>query len=226
MSSRVCVIGAGPCGIAAAKAVLDAGFHDVAIYDRGEEVGGNWVFDADSGHSSVFETTHIISSKKYSQYDDYPMPEDYPDYPSHQQLAAYFQGYARHFGLYRYIRFGTMVERCDLLEDGRWRVRTDRGEESFDWLLVANGHPTRRSLEKRSERVAQAGTGGHRQPARTGRADEALLNLALVEGDGVGDADHGAFAVNSRRPSISSPAPCLLPPPADRTGRRRSGARR
>src|SRR5215475_12411416 len=107
MPSRVCVIGAGPCGIAAAKAVLDAGFRDVTIYERGAEVGGNWVFDADSGHSSVFETTHIISSKKYSQYDDYPMPEGYPDYPSHQQLAAYFQGYAQHFGLYPHIRFGT-----------------------------------------------------------------------------------------------------------------------
>jgi len=142
MSSRdrVCVIGAGPSGIAAAKAVLDAGFHDLTIYDRGGEVGGNWVFDADSGHSSVFETTHIISSKKYSQYDDYPMPEEYHDYPSHQQLAAYFQGYARHFGLHPYIRFRTLVERCDLLEDGRWRVRTDRGAETFDWLLVANGH--------------------------------------------------------------------------------------
>jgi len=34
------VIGAGPSGIAAAKAVLDAGSYELVIYDRGKEVGG------------------------------------------------------------------------------------------------------------------------------------------------------------------------------------------
>ena len=56
---RICIIGAGPSGITAAKNLLDAGFRDTVIYDRGRAVGGNWVFDAESGHSSVFETTKI-----------------------------------------------------------------------------------------------------------------------------------------------------------------------
>jgi cation diffusion facilitator CzcD-associated flavoprotein CzcO len=95
---KVCVIGAGPSGITAAKNLLDEGM-DVTVYDYGKEVGGNWVFSETSSHSSVFETTHIISSKTLSQYDDFPFPADYPDYPSHQQLAAYFQNYAKHFKL-------------------------------------------------------------------------------------------------------------------------------
>ena len=99
-SERICVIGAGPSGITTAKNLLDQGFSNLVIYDRGQEVGGNWVFDMNSGHSSVFETTHIISSKMYSQYHDYPMPQNYPDYPGHKYLAAYFQNYARNFGLY------------------------------------------------------------------------------------------------------------------------------
>lgn len=145
---RVCVIGAGPSGIAAAKAVLDAKQAGTAlelvVYDRGQEVGGNWVFNDALGHSSVFETTHIISSKRFSQYEDFPMPDDYPDYPSHKHLAAYFQAYARHFDLYRHIRFGTAVLRCEPLAGERWRVTTLRdGEEQredFDWLFVCNGH--------------------------------------------------------------------------------------
>ena len=144
MPERVCVIGAGPSGIAAAKAVRDAGGYALTIYDRGKEVGGNWVFDADSGHSSVFETTHIISSKRYSQYEDFPMPDDYPDYPGHRHLADYFQAYARRFELYPHIRFETTVERCEPLAGDRWRVTTVRGGElsveEFDWLFVANGH--------------------------------------------------------------------------------------
>jgi cation diffusion facilitator CzcD-associated flavoprotein CzcO len=95
---KVCVIGAGPSGITAAKNLLDQSF-EVVVYDYGNEVGGNWVFSDTLSHSSVFETTHIISSKTLSQYDDFPMPSNYPDYPSHKQLAAYFQEYARHFSL-------------------------------------------------------------------------------------------------------------------------------
>jgi len=141
---RICIIGAGPSGIAAAKNFLDKGFFNLTVYDRNEEVGGNWLFDSRSGHSSVFETTHIISSKLFSQYHDYPMPEDYPDYPSHSQLARYFQGYARHFGVYPYIRFQTEVSRVSPNPDGSWTVETgragNRSSATFDAVAVCNGH--------------------------------------------------------------------------------------
>lgn len=141
---RICVIGAGPSGITAAKNLLDAGFRDLVVYDVGREVGGNWVFDAESGHSSVFETTHIISSKEYSQYADFPFPAGTPDYPSHEQLAAYFQAYAHHFRLYPFIEFQTLVKTCRRDADGHWEVLVERaGEERserFDQLVVANGH--------------------------------------------------------------------------------------
>jgi thioredoxin reductase len=151
--ARIGIIGAGPSGITAAKNLLDAGFTDLVVWDRGKEVGGNWVFDADSGHSSVFETTHIISSKDFSQYDDYPMPEHYPDYPGHHHLREYFQGYAQHFGVDRLVRFETMVERCELEQDddggaggASWTVTTrheptgERTVRRIDYLVVANGH--------------------------------------------------------------------------------------
>jgi cation diffusion facilitator CzcD-associated flavoprotein CzcO len=70
----------------------------------------------------VFDSTHIISSKAYSQYSDYPMPADWPDYPSRRLLIEYFRGYARHFGLYERIRFGTRVLRCEPNAAGGWRV--------------------------------------------------------------------------------------------------------
>ena len=140
---HVCVIGAGPSGITAAKNLLDEGLK-VTVFDAGREVGGNWVFTEDEGHSSVFETTHIISSRALSQYDDFPMPEDYPDYPSHRQLAAYFQAYAKHFDLYEHIRFGTLVKHCVRMQDGRWEVETEtegrREKQVFDALCVCNGH--------------------------------------------------------------------------------------
>ncbi|MGL4575812.1 MAG: NAD(P)-binding protein, partial [Burkholderiaceae bacterium] len=95
MTKTVCVIGAGPSGLAAAKAALDAGL-SLTVFEAGTGLGGNWRFSEDVGHSSVFETTHIISSKLLSQFHDFPMPADYPDYPSHAQLLAYFESYAKH----------------------------------------------------------------------------------------------------------------------------------
>jgi len=143
MSKKVCVIGAGPSGITAAKNLLDEGMQ-VVVYDLGEEVGGNWVFTEKIGHSSVFETTHIISSRTLSEYVDYPMPLDYPDYPSHKNLAAYFKNYAHHFKLYPYIQFNTLVKHCELTDEKKWLVQTSHnGVDSsayFDALVVCNGH--------------------------------------------------------------------------------------
>lgn len=143
MSQEVCVIGAGPSGITAAKNLLDAGLH-VTVYDFGKEVGGNWVFTEEESHSSVFETTHIISSKAFSQYDDFSMPEDYPDYPGHKQLADYFQAYAREFNLYSHIQFQTLVKSCEQNAEGKWVVTFEQfGATStrvFDALAVCNGH--------------------------------------------------------------------------------------
>ena len=140
---KVCVIGAGPSGITAAKNLLDHKL-DVTVYDYGKEVGGNWVFSDKPSHSSVFETTHIISSKTLSQYDDFPMPSHYPDYPSHQQLAEYFKNYAIHFKLYEHIQFDTLVEKCKLDGSQKWHVTTLKNgvtkTEIFDALVVCNGH--------------------------------------------------------------------------------------
>ncbi len=142
-NKKVCVIGAGPSGITAAKNLLDHSF-EVTVYDYGKDVGGNWIFNEESSHSSVFETTHIISSKSLSQYDDFPLPAHYPDYPSHQQLAEYFQHYARHFKLYEHIQFNTLVEKCVLDASKKWLVTTItngiKKTEMFDALAVCNGH--------------------------------------------------------------------------------------
>ncbi|MFM1970047.1 MAG: hypothetical protein RL152_1424 [Bacteroidota bacterium] len=143
MSKKVCVIGAGPSGITAAKNLKDEGM-EVVVYDLGVDVGGNWVFTEEIGHSSVFETTHIISSKTLSEYEDFPMPADYPDYPSHKHLAKYFQDYARHFELYPLIQFKTLVKHCERNADGTWTVTIEKNGETsshqFDALAVCNGH--------------------------------------------------------------------------------------
>ncbi len=141
---HVCVIGAGPSGLTAAKNCIESGI-PVTVFEKNDKVGGNWVFNSSTGHSSVYENTHIISSKVWSEYEDFPMPADYPAYPNHKQLQAYFESYARHFGVMDKIRFGHTVNQVTRTEEGQWEVQyTDEqgkdGTASFSHLMVANGH--------------------------------------------------------------------------------------
>jgi cation diffusion facilitator CzcD-associated flavoprotein CzcO len=141
---RICVIGAGPCGLTALKNLLRAGCRNVVCYEEHSSIGGNWAFTDDPRRASVYASAHSISSRRMSSFDDFPMPKTYPDFPSHRQLLAYFADYARAFQLEPHIRLGARVERCALGGDGRWTVRVNaNGEtraERFDSLLVCSGH--------------------------------------------------------------------------------------
>lgn len=143
MKKRVCVIGAGPSGITAIKNISETGV-EVVAYDFNQDVGGNWIYNENESHSSVFETTHIISSKSLSEYADFPFPPEVADYPSHDELRTYFQAYAAHFNLYPFIEFNTLVEECTRINDKCWEVKTSsKGKqkvEVFTDLVVCNGH--------------------------------------------------------------------------------------
>ncbi len=142
--NRVCIIGAGPSGITAAKnCQLNGIAYD--IFEKNDKVGGNWVFNSKTGHSSVYENTHIISSRTMSEYEDYPMPADYPDYPRHDHLQAYFEDYAKHFGVYEQIKFHHSVDHVSKNTEGHWNVEytDDQGQKHtqvYEYLMVSNGH--------------------------------------------------------------------------------------
>ncbi|MEM6698441.1 MAG: NAD(P)-binding domain-containing protein, partial [Bacteroidota bacterium] len=107
----------------------------------------NWIYSEEEGHSSVFETTHIISSKTLSQYEDFTFDEfdkSVADYPSHDELRRYFQAYAKRFKLYPHIRFRTMVLHCERWSDEQWEIEIEQNGKCetlyFTDLVVCNGH--------------------------------------------------------------------------------------
>jgi cation diffusion facilitator CzcD-associated flavoprotein CzcO len=133
---RYCVIGAGYAGNGVAKALKQAGIP----YDHLEatdHVGGNWAH-------GVYESTHIISSRDSTQYEDFPMPADYPDFPSKEQVWRYLEAYVDHFGLRDNIEFGREVVRVEPLGPKGlrgWRLGLADGEvRHYAGVIVANGH--------------------------------------------------------------------------------------
>jgi dimethylaniline monooxygenase (N-oxide forming) len=133
------VIGAGSSGIAAVKALAQRGI-PFDCFEKSDRVGGNWVFRNINGMSSAYWSLHINTSRDRMAYSDFPMPADYPDFPHHTQVAAYFDAYVDHFGLRERITFETGVERAEP-QAGGWKVTLDTGEErEYRALLIANGH--------------------------------------------------------------------------------------
>lgn len=141
---RVCIVGAGSSGIATAKVLHERGIPFVCV-EAGDRVGGNWVHHNSNGMSSCYRGLYINTSRTRMEYPDRPMPADYPDFPHHSQIAAYFDDYVDHFGFRAHIRFRTRVEKIERRPDGLFDVRTkDAGgrEETraFEAVAVANGH--------------------------------------------------------------------------------------
>lgn len=126
----VAIIGAGPSGLAAARN-LDRQGVDWVGFELADDVGGLW--NIDSPRSTVYASAHLISSARTTEFAEYPMPADTPDYPDHRRLLAYFRDFADHFGLRDRFRFGTEVVRAEPVSgerDSGWRLTvraTDAG---------------------------------------------------------------------------------------------------
>lgn len=135
-----CIIGAGCSGFTMAKRLKDFGL-PYDCFEMSDDIGGNWYFKNPNGASSCYQSLHIDTSKWRLAFEDYPVPDDWPDFPHHAQLLQYFHDYVDHFGLRDTITFNTAVTDCEEMENGRWRVKLSTGEaREYDAICVANGH--------------------------------------------------------------------------------------
>lgn len=137
---RVGVIGAGLSGLVTAKVFLSQG-HSVTLFEQSDTLGGVWA------PSRRYPGLRIQIPRDCYAFTDYPMPQGYPEFPSGEQMYAYLEGYAKHFGIIEHIRTRTEVLRMVRRPGGSdgWRVEIrdlatgrETGEE-FDFVVVCNG---------------------------------------------------------------------------------------
>lgn len=144
MGGEVCVIGAGISGIAAGRALKEAGLSYVC-FEAGSKPGGLWWFENDNGMSNIYDSLHTNTSRVRTGFSDLPMPDTYPDFPHHTQVQQYLEAYIRHFGLGEAIQTRHRVEQVSAAEGGGYEV-TVLGPDSevfkrrFRAVLVCNGH--------------------------------------------------------------------------------------
>jgi hypothetical protein len=127
------IIGAGFVGLGFARALERDGIPYDQV-DARSEVGGNWL-------DGVYNHVHIISSRRTTEFTDFPMPADYPDFPSAAQMLSYLKSYADHFGLRAHMELGKTVTRVVPTVDERWSVEfADGTRRIYKGVLVCNGH--------------------------------------------------------------------------------------
>lgn len=159
---RVAVIGAGTSGLAALKRLREAGIGADCL-ERADDLGGNWNIALPT--SRVFESTHLISSKRLTEYLDHPMPDAWPQYPSHRLVLEYLRGYAERFGLAESIEYRAGVRRATPIDAAQnnsgWLVELESGERRrYGRLAIASGHNWDPAFPRWSGRVGDTPFGG------------------------------------------------------------------
>jgi cation diffusion facilitator CzcD-associated flavoprotein CzcO len=135
---KIVLVGAGCSGFTTAKRLRDAGLA-FDWFEASDRIGGNWAYDNPNGMSSAYQSLHIDTSKTRLQFEDYPVPADWPDFAHHSLIARYFNDYVDHFGLRPLIMFDSPVTQV-ARAGGGWDVTTRHGTRHYATVIIANGH--------------------------------------------------------------------------------------
>lgn len=148
---RTAVIGAGACGLIAAKCLLDEGIEPV-VFEQSERIGGLWNYSEalPDGGSLAYRSLRTNTSKQMMALSDYPFPETLPDFPNRAEVLQYLNNYVDHFRLREHIQLNTSVEQITPEEENKWKVTVRSADgtqrvENFDAVMVCSGlyrHPT------------------------------------------------------------------------------------
>ncbi|XWS49771.1 hypothetical protein CRYUN_Cryun12cG0031200 [Craigia yunnanensis] len=143
-SRHVAVVGAGAAGLVAARELHREG-HSVVVFERGNEVGGTWVYtprvepdplgidpNRPIVHTSVYSSLRTNLPREVMGFRDFPFVirsgenRDPRMYPGHREVLLYLKEFAREFGIEEMVRFETEVVKVGILENGKCKVRSKK----------------------------------------------------------------------------------------------------
>ncbi|RAL39112.1 hypothetical protein DM860_011598 [Cuscuta australis] len=176
MSKNVCVIGAGPSGLVAARELRKEG-HNVVVFEQSHDVGGQWLYNGQvhaedplgrakflKVHSSVYASLRLISPREIMGFSDFPFVtkkgRDQRRFPGHEELLSYLRDFCEFFKLREMIRFNTRVEYVGIMDDNTHELESD-----IRWVVKSK--PTTGSDAKVLEEVFDAvvvASGHYSQP--------------------------------------------------------------
>ncbi|KAL8235652.1 hypothetical protein R6Q59_016733 [Mikania micrantha] len=162
MPLKVAVIGAGLCGLIAARE-LERESHEVVVLEKSNRLGGVWVYDPRTEsdllgidpdreivHATLYKSLRTNSPRQIMGFSDYKFEgKEYGDprmFPGHQEFLSYLEDFAEKFGVTKLIRFNSEVTRVEMLDSDNefvveWKTSGVMSRtEMFDAVVVCNGH--------------------------------------------------------------------------------------
>ena len=156
----VCIVGAGPAGLVAAKTFLRKGGYSVTLFEAANRVGGMWraqpgEFGAQCSpdmRTNLSRFTVAFSDLSWSSVDlsdptsGESSPTTPPMFPKAWQVGRYLETYARRLGVEPSIILNRRVAHAKILEDSKtWEVTCvdsvtlQESTAQYDYLIVASG---------------------------------------------------------------------------------------
>lgn len=162
MTKRVCIIGAGPSGLAQLRAFQsaaekEADIPDITCYEKQPDWGGLWRYTWRTGvdehcnpcHGSMYRYLWSNGPKEGLEFADYTFEEHFgkpiASYPPRAVLFDYIEGRVNKAGVRKYIKFNHVVRDVRAAHGG-FEVTARDGESDteecqfFEHVIVATGH--------------------------------------------------------------------------------------
>ncbi|MEM6752060.1 MAG: NAD(P)-binding domain-containing protein [Cyanobacteria bacterium P01_C01_bin.38] len=132
-SKKCLIVGAGVSGLVTAKELIEVGIEDITILEQEKELGGVW-------QKYCWNSATLTSSKWMTEFGSYPMPDDYPDFLTPEQMLIYLDSFVKEFGLEKYIRTGVTVREIHKYNSGKYEVVTDEyNYRDYDFVVLCTG---------------------------------------------------------------------------------------
>ncbi|WP_063056900.1 flavin-containing monooxygenase [Nocardia salmonicida] len=131
--THIVVLGAGFGGIGLTIKLREAGFDDIVVLERADDLGGTWQANTYPGCACD------VPSQLYS-YSFAPNADWSRTYGKQPEILDYLRSVAQDNDVIRHVRLGTELldARWDD-EQSVWRIETSRGELTADYFLSAAG---------------------------------------------------------------------------------------
>jgi cation diffusion facilitator CzcD-associated flavoprotein CzcO len=129
---KIAIIGSGFSGLAMASALKRAKI-SYDQFDQNDEIGGNW-------YNVVYDSGHTITSPDMTEFPDFPMPKEYPQFPSKKQIHDYLLSYVNHYQLRDNLFLRSEIKMVKPISDNQWQLTFGNGEiKQYKGVIVANG---------------------------------------------------------------------------------------
>ena len=136
MSYDIAIIGAGISGLVSAKSLIEQGLRPI-ILEKSNRIGGLWNYGKEGG-SPLYNSLQTNVSKQMMGLSDFPFPDDYADFPTHQQVIRYVQLYAKTYDLEKLISYGQEVVQV-IVAAGGFAIHTKTASYQVRQLIVSTG---------------------------------------------------------------------------------------